>query len=43
MNLSFVEENKVLRRWYESYGFIHTKTEKFDFFSFTCGYMEKEL
>ena len=43
MKLSIVEENTVLRKWYESYGFIHTGTEKFDFFPFTCGYMEKEL
>ncbi len=43
IKLSIVEENTVLRKWYESYGFIHTGTEKFDFFPFTCGYMEKEL
>jgi ribosomal protein S18 acetylase RimI-like enzyme len=40
MNLSIVEENKVLRKWYEGYGAIHTGTEKFDFFPFTCGYMK---
>ena len=39
MNLSIVEENTVLRKWYESYGAIHTGTEKFEFFPFTCGYM----
>ena len=43
MQLSFVEENKRLRKWYENHGFIHTGTEKFDFFPFTCGYMEKNL
>ncbi len=43
INISIVEENKVLRRWYESFGFIHTGTRKFDFFPFTCGYMEKNL
>ena len=43
MKLSIVEENKVLRKWYEDHGFIHTCTKKFDFFSFTAGYMEKEL
>ena len=41
MKLSIVEENTALRRWYEAHGFIHTGTEKFDFFPFTCGYMEK--
>ena len=43
MNIGIVEENSVLRKWYESLGFIHTGTQKFDFFPFTCGYMEKLL
>ena len=41
MNIGIVEENKLLRNWYESFEFIHKGTEKFDFFPFTCGYMEK--
>ncbi len=43
MNIGIVEENRVLREWYEAFGFVHTGTEKFDFFPFTCGYMTKEL
>ena len=43
MKISIVEENKVLRRWYECHGFVHTNTIKYDFFPFTCGYMEKDL
>ena len=43
MKMGIVEENKVLRRWYESHGFVHTNTIKYDFFPFTCGYMEKDL
>lgn len=43
MNIGIVEENKVLRNWYEIFGFTHIGAEKFDFFPFTCGYMEKEL
>ena len=43
MKLSIVEENTVLRAWYEQHGFIHTETKKFDFFPFTCGYLEKEI
>ena len=43
IKISIVEENKVLRRWYEAHGFVHTRCEKFDFFPFTCGYMEMEL
>lgn len=43
MNIGIVEENKRLRKWYEKWGFIHTGTKKFDFFPFTCGYMEKNI
>ena len=39
----FTRENAVLRKWYESKGFLHTGTVKYDFFPFTCGYMEKDL
>lgn len=41
MKLGIVEENTLLRRWYEQHGFVHTGTRKFDFFPFTCGYMER--
>ncbi|MBR5959634.1 MAG: GNAT family N-acetyltransferase [Clostridia bacterium] len=43
MNLGIVEENTVLRQWYERNGAVHTGTEKFDFFPFTCGYMKISL
>ena len=43
MELGIVEENTKLRMWYERLGFIHTGTKKFDFFPFTCGYMEMKL
>lgn len=43
MNIGIVEENTVLRNWYEKYGFVHTGAVKYDFFPFTCGYMQKEL
>ncbi len=43
MNIGIVEENEVLKKWYLSYGFVHTGTQKFDFFPFTCGYMNKVL
>lgn len=43
INIGIVEENKVLRKWYEDNGFVHVGTKKFDFFPFTCGYMEKNL
>ena len=43
ISIGIVEENKVLRQWYEVLGFKHVGTKKFDFFPFTCGYMEKDL
>ena len=43
MNIGIVEENKVLKCWYEEMGFVHIGIEKFDFFPFTCGYMEREI
>ena len=43
INIGIVEENQVLRKWYENQGFFHIGTKKFDFFPFTCGYMEKSL
>ena len=43
INIGIVEENQVLKNWYDAHGFVHTGTQKFDFFPFTCGYMEKVL
>ena len=43
IKIGIVEENTVLRAWYERYGFHHTGTQKFDFFPFNCGYMEKKI
>lgn len=43
INISIVEENNILRKWYESFYFVHIGTQKFDFFPFTCGYMERNL
>lgn len=43
MKLGIVEENKRIRAWYEKHGFTHTHTVKYDYFPFTCGYMERFL
>ena len=43
VNIGIVEENTRLRKWYEQNGAKHTGTRKYDFFPFTCGYMEKDL
>lgn len=43
MKISIVEENLQLKRWYMKFGFVPTHCEKYEFFPFTCGYMEKSL
>lgn len=43
IKIGIVEENTRLRKWYEIHGFTHIKAEKYDFFPFTCGYMEQNL
>lgn len=43
VNIGIVEENVKLRRWYEMHGAEHVRTEKYDFFPFTCGYMKMML
>jgi ribosomal protein S18 acetylase RimI-like enzyme len=43
MKISIVEENAPLKQWYVKNGFVHLGTKKFEFFPFTCGYMEKML
>lgn len=39
LNIGIVEENTVLKKWYEKNGAVHIGTQKFDFFPFTCGFM----
>ena len=43
IKIGIVEENTILKKWYEYNGFIHIGTNKFDFFPFTCGYMERDV
>lgn len=43
IEISIVEENKKLKTWYEKFGFKQTYIKKYDFFPFTCGYMEKAI
>ena len=31
MKLGIVGENTVLRKWYETFGFIHIGTQKYDY------------
>ena len=43
VSVGIVLENTVLHRWYRNFGFTDTGSEKFDFFPFTCGTMERLL
>ncbi len=43
VNIGIVEENTVLRKWYEHNGAIHVGIKKYDFFPFTCGNLKKTL
>lgn len=43
VKISIIEENTQLKKWYEKHGFKTTYTQKYDFFPFTCGYMEKVI
>lgn len=43
VNIGIVEENQVLRKWYESFDFVHIGAHKSERFPFTCGFLEKSL
>lgn len=43
LNIGIVEENTVLRKWYEQNGAVHIGMQKFDFLPFTCGFMIKNI
>ena len=43
LTIGIIEENAVLKKWYESLGFIHTGTKKYSHLPFTVGFMEISL
>lgn len=43
IEITLVEENRVLRRWYEAYGFVHTGVNVYPDLPFTVGNMELVL
>ncbi len=43
MRIGIVEENQVLRKWYEAHGFEHVGANKFPFLPFTVGMLMKRL
>ncbi|BAH06622.1 hypothetical protein CKR_1571 [Clostridium kluyveri NBRC 12016] len=40
ISIGIIEENTILKQWYQKNGFIHKGTKKFDFLPFTVGFME---
>ena len=43
IKITIIEENKVLRSWYERYGFRHICVESYPDLPFTVGYMELSI
>lgn len=43
IKIGIVEENTILKEWYEKIGFVHTGTQKFELLPFTVGFMEIEI
>jgi len=43
IKIGIVEENTILKGWYEKIGFVHTGTQKFEHLPFTVGFMEIEI
>ena len=40
LTIGIIEENAILKNWYENLGFVHTGTKKFPHLLFTVGFME---
>ncbi len=40
ISIGIIEENTVLRQWYEQNGFVHLGTKIYDHLPFTVGFME---
>ena len=43
IKIGIVEENTILKEWYEKIGFVHTGTQKFEHLPFTVVFMEIEI
>lgn len=43
ISIGIVEENLILKEWYEKLGFVHIGTNKFKHLPFTVGFMEKDF
>ncbi len=43
ISIGIIEENMLLKQWYEKNGFVHLGTKKFDHLPFTVGFMEATI
>lgn len=43
IKIGIIEDNTVLKKWYEQLGFIHTGTKRFSHLPFTVGFMELRI
>lgn len=43
ISIGIVEENLIVKDWYEKLGFVHIGTKKFEHLPFTVGFMEIRL
>lgn len=43
ITIGIIEDNTVLKDWYETLGFVHKETKRFDSLPFTVGFMELEI
>lgn len=43
ITIGIIEENIVLKNWYQAHGFIHTGTKTFEHLPFIVGYMEYHI
>lgn len=43
IKIGIVEENTILKEWYEKIGFVHTGSKKFEHLPFIVGFMKIEI
>ncbi|HBA93743.1 MAG TPA: N-acetyltransferase [Ruminococcaceae bacterium] len=43
IKIGIIEDNTVLKKWYEQFDFVHTGTKRFSHLPFTVGFMELRI
>ncbi len=43
LTIGIIEENTRLKRWYETHGFTHTGTKRFEHLPFTVGFLQIDI